>query len=247
MGAMARELTASTSSAARGFKPWRRFKPWHALLAAGLACLVAGGYLLIGPVVSTALRGQADQSALHNWTARSANGTSGGAGKGAANAAKATCGSASADDYALVKFGTLGQYSYAGVAGDGTWDLLHDRTMVHYQGTADPGQLGNSIIAFHREPDYEHIDRLGAGDLVTIQDKACHTFTYRITQRWDLAPSQVTQLVPTSGYDLTLITCDPWWQDYNRFVWRATLVGPSGGFVSGNGAPQGPATGQPTF
>jgi LPXTG-site transpeptidase (sortase) family protein len=234
---MAQELAAGAGS--EGGRR-RRLKSWHVLLAIGLASMIAGGLLVIGPLISTWNRGQADQSALHNWTNAP--------GKGAVNATKATCGSASPADYALVKFGGPAQYHYAGVSGDGTWDLLHDRTMVHYHGTPDPGQPGNSIIAFHREPDYQHIDQLAPGDLVTIQDKACHSFTYRITQRWDLPPSQVSQLVPTSGYDLTLITCDPWWQDYDRLVWRATLVGPGGGFVSGNStAPAGPSTGQPTF
>ena len=67
------------------------------------------------------------------------------------------------------------------------------------------------------------------GDTVTIHDKACQTFVYKITGRWDLAPDRVTQLSPSTGYDLTLVTCDPWWQDYNRLVWRASLVQPAAG------------------
>ncbi len=87
---------------------------------------------------------------------------------------------------------------------------------------------GNVIVAFHREPHYEHIDMLEVGDTVTVQDRSCATFTYRITQRWTLSPNRITQLVTTSGHDLTLITCTPWWQDYNRIVWRAALVTPTG-------------------
>jgi hypothetical protein len=34
----------------------------------------------------------------------------------------------------------------------------------------------------------------------------------------------VTQLGTTTGHDLTLVTCTPWWRDYNRIVWRGTLV-----------------------
>lgn len=233
---MAQELAAG----AAGGRQRRRLKSWHILLALGLGAVIAGATLIAVPLVSVWNRGQADRTALRSWYSPPQ--------KGAVNAVKASCGTASPDDYALVDFSSPAQYHYAGVSGDGTWDLLHDRTMVHYQGTPNPGQLGNVIIAFHREPDYEHIDQLGVGDTVTIEDRACHTFTYRVTQRWDLPPNQVTQLNPTSGYDLTLITCDPWWQDYDRLVWRATLISPSGGFVSGSGAaPQGPATGNPTF
>lgn len=241
---MAQELTAGAAGAPDQIRRRRRLKSWHVLLAVGLASIIAGVVLVLGPLLSVWTRGQADQSALSNW-----NNALTGPAKDAGNAAKASCGSTSADDYALVSFGNPTQYHYAGVAGDGTWDLLHDRTMVHYHGTPDPGQQGNSIIAFHREPDYQHIDGLAVGGTVSIQDKACHTFVYKVTQVWDLTPAKVTQLVPTSGYDLTLITCDPWWQDYNRLVWRATLVSPPGGFVSGTGgAPaQAVPSGNPAF
>ena len=57
-----------------------------------------------------------------------------------------------------------------------------------------------------------------------IQNRTCQTFVYKVTSKWDLAPNQVTQLVPTAGHELTMITCDPWWQDYNRLVWRAELI-----------------------
>ena len=116
--------------------------------------------------------------------------------------------------------------------------------MVHYHGTPDPGEQGNVVIAFHREPDYEHIDQMVTGATVTIQDRACHRFVYKVTGRWDIAPSKVTQLRPTTGYDLTLITCDPWWQDYNRLVWRATLVQPVPGAAR---AATGAQVSVPTF
>ena len=77
------------------------------------------------------------------------------------------------------------------------------------------------IIAFHREPDFQYINELNVGDTITIQNRACQSFVYKVTNRWDLAPSKVTQLGPTAGHELTMITCDPWWQDYNRLVWRA--------------------------
>jgi LPXTG-site transpeptidase (sortase) family protein len=59
---------------------------------------------------------------------------------------------------------------------------------------------------------------------VSVQDRACHTFTYKVTSRWTLDPARVTQLVPTSGHDLTLITCTPFWVDSQRIVWRASMV-----------------------
>ena len=90
---------------------------------------------------------------------------------------------------------------YGGVATDGTWDSLHDRSMVHYTGTPGPGQPGNSIIAFHREPDYEHIDQLNVGDTVPVQDRTCHTYKYKITSKWYMEPARVNQQEQHSGPD----------------------------------------------
>jgi len=114
--------------------------------------------------------------------------------------------------------------------------------MVHYAGTPNPGQQGNVIIAFHREPDFQFINQLNVGATITIQNRTCQTYVYRVTQRWNLAPARVTQLGPTSGHELTMVTCDPWWQDYNRLVWRAELISaPAAGGATGG------AVGNPTF
>jgi LPXTG-site transpeptidase (sortase) family protein len=227
---MASDLTAGTPQAKRRF---RRPGLWTVLLAVGIAAIIGGGAILIGPFVGALARGQADSSALHNW---------GGAHPPpVANNPDATktrtCGSSSTTDYALVSFGAPAQYHYAAVAGDGTWALLNSRSMVHYTGTSSPGQQGNVIIAFHREPDFQYINQLAVGDTITIQSRTCQTFVYRVAQRWNLPPSQVTQLNPTSGHELTLITCDPWWQDYNRLVWRAELISaPAAGGTTGGSA-----------
>jgi sortase A len=141
-----------------------------------------------------------------------------------------------------VTFGAPAQYHYAAVAGNGTWTLLNSRSMVHYSATPNPGQQGNVIIAFHREPDFQYINNLGVGDTITIQSRTCQTFVYRVIARWDLPPSKVTQLGPTSGHELTMITCDPWWQDYNRLVWRAELIS-----APAAGGSTGGTVGNPTF
>lgn len=213
-----------------------------AVLLLGLAAVLAGAGVILAPVIGALIRGHGDQTALQTWNKGGSNSLRGAA---AADAGHTVCGSTTPGDYALVKFSAPADDSYAGVAGDGTWDLLNSRSMVHYHGTPDPGQRGNVIVAFHREPDYQNIDQLNAGDTVTIQDRACKTYVYKITQRWDLPPSQVTQLVPTSGYDLTLVTCDPWWQDYNRLVWRAELV--SSPSSNGGSSSPGATPGNPNF
>lgn len=237
---MAQEVGAGGHATPQTGVRRRRNRFRTVVLLLGLAAVLAGAVVILVPIIGALIRGHGDQSAIQSWNNGGSNALRGAA---ASDAGHTVCGSSSPGDYALVKFGAPAADHYAGVAGDGTWDLLNQRSMVHYHGTPDPGQRGNMIIAFHREPDYQNIDQLNAGDTVTVQDRSCKTYVYKITDRWDLPPSQVTQLVPTSGYDLTLVTCDPWWQDYNRLVWRATLVSApssSGGSNSGAVAPGNP-------
>src|SRR5207245_1183967 len=132
------------------------------------------------------------------------------------------CGGASAADaYALVTFPSLARYGYSAVAGDGGWDLLLQRSMVHFRGSAAPGGTGNDIIAFHREPGFEHVDLLAVGDTVEVQDRGCRLWRYTVRRRSVLAPERVDQLAATPDAELTLITCDPWFRDDNRIVWQA--------------------------
>ena len=196
----------------------------RALVALGLIAILAGISLVVAPLLGVWQRGQADQTALSSWQKGGSNALAGALPTSTAAPRTVACGSGSPADYALVSFAAPAADHYAGVATDGNWDSLHNRSMVHYTGTPAPGGLGNSIIAFHREPDYEHIDQLAVGDTVSVQDLSCHTFVYKITGRWVLDPSHVTQLQPTSGHDLTLITCTPFWVDSQRIVWRASLV-----------------------
>jgi LPXTG-site transpeptidase (sortase) family protein len=195
-----------------------------ALVSLGLIAVLTGVGLIVVPLLGVWQRGHTDQTALSSWQKGGSNSLAGAPAASTAAPRVVACGSGSPADYALVTFGAPAAEHYAGVATDGTWDSLHNRSMVHYTGTPAPGQQGNSIIAFHREPDYEHIDKLAVGDTVSVQDRACHTFIYKVTSRWILDPARVTQLVPTSGHDLTLITCTPFWVDSQRIVWRASLV-----------------------
>lgn len=239
---MASDLTADAAKRSRESRVRKPIRLWMVLLALGLASIIAGSALILGPIIGVFQRGAADSTALHAWQ--------GGSTKPAvvapvpAVAKTPACGTSSATDYALVNFGAPTQYHYAAVAGNGTWALLNSRSMVHYAGTPNPGETGNVIIAFHREPDFQYINQLNVGDTITIQNRSCQTFVYKISGRWDLSPNKVTQLTPTTGHELTLITCDPWWQDYDRLVWRAELISaPATGTPSSPGA----SVGNPTF
>ena len=198
------------------------------LTVVGICCVVAGILVIAIPLLGVWQRSRADNRALRDWSGGGSQALVGAAPDSAGgHPALPVCGAASAppDDYALVSFPGLPQYGYAQVAGDGTWDMLTQRSMVHYATSAAPGQTGNSIVAFHREAEFEHIDQLARGMTITVQDRACHVWNYRVTSSVTVAPKDAEPfLTPTTGKELTLITCSPWYVDTQRIVWRAELV-----------------------
>jgi LPXTG-site transpeptidase (sortase) family protein len=199
--------------------------PRHLLSVAGVLLIVSGIGIVAVPLIGVHNRGKADENALAQWKQGGSQALVGGLPDTADAAAAATCGSASpAESFALVSFPDLKQYGYSGVAGDGDWNLLLQRSMVHYHGSAAPGELGNNIIAFHREPHFQNIDQLRQGNTVVVQDRNCKLWHYQVTSMTVLAPDKVTQLAPTDDAELTLVTCTPWFQDYDRIVWRAKLT-----------------------
>jgi LPXTG-site transpeptidase (sortase) family protein len=108
-----------------------------------------------------------------------------------------------------------------GVAVDGDWNSLKDASMVHYHDSPAPGAKGNVLLAFHRETHWMDVNQLKAGDQLQLQTRDLKTYTYVIDFVRTVHPSDVSLLRQTEGSDLTLITCDPPWQDYNRMLFRA--------------------------
>jgi LPXTG-site transpeptidase (sortase) family protein len=213
------------------------------VLSVGLALVVAGSGVIAAGLATgwfahqqAAARQHDDEGALRAWDSGGSRGLAGAvpaAPSPSQVASQPACGGGSDPGaLALVEFTGLPEYDYAAVAVNGDWSDLDDHSMVHWYGSAAPGAEGDVIIAFHREPDFEYIDELSAGDTVTLQDGDCNLYVYTVTQRWVLAPAAVTQLVPTSGHLLTLVTCTPWWVDSQRLVWRATLTSVNGSPVS---------------
>ncbi|MGH7608543.1 MAG: class E sortase [Candidatus Dormibacteria bacterium] len=202
------------------------------LTISGLALVVVGVLVILFPVLGLLQRSGADQHALREWRDPGAAlthrlpkvkiDTALGSGPGASQ----VCGGGSSSaEYALIDFPSLS--GIEGVAGDGTWALLTQRSVVHYASSPGPGQAGNGIYAVHREPNFEPLGTLSAGDLITVTNRQCQKFTYRITNLWTENPAQVTQLQPlSSGSWITVITCTPLWVDSQRLVIRAELESP---------------------
>jgi sortase A len=110
------------------------------------------------------------------------------------------------------------------VAVNGDWNSLKTFSTVHYRNSPGPGQPGNMLIAFHREPKWLEINNVKAGDMIQVDALNHKSYQYQIDFIKIVAADDVSNLKPTTGTDLTLITCDPPWQDYHRMVFRAHLV-----------------------
>ena len=114
---------------------------------------------------AVAARGANDVNAVNSWLAGAPSSGPSSAAASTTPSATGTCGGggSESDAYALVEFTGLPQDAYVGVAVNGNWTQLDDRSMVHWYGSPAPGGVGNVIIAFHREPDYQAIDQLAVG------------------------------------------------------------------------------------
>ncbi|MFN2462706.1 MAG: sortase [Candidatus Dormibacteria bacterium] len=110
-----------------------------------------------------------------------------------------------------------------GVAVDGDWNSLKDASMVHYHDSPAPGDKGNLLLAFHRETRWLDVNQVHAGDEVLVQARDGKTYRYVIDFTRIVGPNDVSLLRQTTGTDITLITCDPPWQDYNRLIFRGHL------------------------
>jgi sortase A len=102
----------------------------------------------------------------------------------------------------------------------------------HYPGTAMPGQLGNFSVAAHREPGmFWDLDRVTAGDTVVVETRT-NWYVYRVFQNHIVTPHSVEVVAPVPNRpgvkptqkDLTLTTCNPKWDNYQRMAVHAQLV-----------------------
>lgn len=74
--------------------------------------------------------------------------------------------------------------------------------------SAQPGELGNSVITAHRDTFFRKIYELTKGDDILIRRNG-EVFRYRVTGKKIVDPSDVSVLRPTKDAQLTLITCYP--------------------------------------
>jgi sortase A len=101
--------------------------------------------------------------------------------------------------------------------------LILRRSVGHLPDTALPGEVGNVVLAGHRDTFFRPLSGVRAGDSITLKTRDGE-FEYLVESTSVVAPGAVEVLEPTGGRTLTLITCYPF--SYvgaapNRFIVRA--------------------------
>ena len=99
----------------------------------------------------------------------------------------------------------------------------------HFTDSAMPGQKGNFAVAGHREPGlFWDLDKIRPGYEIVVQSKK-GTFTYVVTKNFITKPPLRAEIAPTPpGFlkgdkVLTLSTCNPKWDNYERLIVHAEM------------------------
>lgn len=106
---------------------------------------------------------------------------------------------------------------------DGAWQVA-DYAAGYHNGTALPGNAGNTVIAGHaglRGGVFRDLGSLQPGDDVQIETGGW-TYTYRVRIHKSVWPTQVEVMSSTTTPVLTLITCTNW--DTQRLIVVADLI-----------------------
>ncbi|MER7460392.1 class E sortase [Micromonospora sp. NPDC126480] len=102
----------------------------------------------------------------------------------------------------------------------------------HYPSSAMPGQVGNFSVAGHRNrATFWRLDELDEGDVIVAEDRN-NWYVYRVTRNHIVKPSQVEVVAPVPGRPgtrpttamLTLTTCNPKFDNYERLIIHAELA-----------------------
>ena len=106
---------------------------------------------------------------------------------------------------------------------EGTSDDTLARGVGHLRGTAAPGQLGNLVLAAHRDTFFRGLRDIRQGDQISVKAPDCD-YQYSVDSTAIVQPTQTEVVRPTGDATLTLITCYPFNYIGNapeRFIVRA--------------------------
>ncbi len=107
--------------------------------------------------------------------------------------------------------------------------------VVHYAGTAVPGEIGNVVIVGHSSNDWWEpgnykfvfalLDKLAVGDKVQV-NYSSRKYVYEVINTKIVAPTDLSVLNQTSEPILTLITCTPPGTSWKRLIVTAKQIEP---------------------
>jgi sortase A len=100
------------------------------------------------------------------------------------------------------------------------------RGVGHYDGSANPGEPGNVVLAGHNDvygEVFRDLDQLKAGDELTLYSRLGQ-FRYRVRGWRIVEPTEVSVLAPTPSPTVTLISCYPYRIDTHRIIVVADLM-----------------------
>lgn len=90
----------------------------------------------------------------------------------------------------------------------------------HVPGTAYPGQGGNCVISGHRTTygaPFRHLDELEPGDAIILETAEAR-YTYLVSERRIVLPTDLTVLDQEGKSRVTLTACHPWYSAARRIV-----------------------------
>ncbi len=133
------------------------------------------------------------------------------------------------------------------VQGDSPSNLR--RAVGHISKSALPGAWGNVVLAGHRDTFFRPLRDIRLGDEIRFETPE-RSFDYLVESIKIVAPSDLQVLEPSTGHDLTLLTCFPFYylgHAPKRFVVHAREIDgtPLKELAEGNDVKS--ADGQPSF
>lgn len=111
-----------------------------------------------------------------------------------------------------------------------------EKGVVHYQGTANPGDIGNSFITGHSSNywwspgKYNYVfvllDKMETGDQVITYYNG-KKFVYTVREKIVVEPTEVSVLLPTETPTMTLMTCTPPGTSWKRLILKLDRTDPA--------------------
>jgi sortase A len=106
----------------------------------------------------------------------------------------------------------------------GQWEVS-PMDIGHHEGTSNPGEIGNVVLAGHRDINsalFRELDRLEPGDDIFVSNNFGE-YHYIVRESMVVGPDHTEVMEPTPDRRLTLITCTPIGIDTQRLIVIATL------------------------